>query len=314
MITNHDANFIDIPIFLSVVEENSFTRAAEKLGLTNSAVSKRVSNLEKHLNVKLLNRTTRKIALTEAGERYLEYARQARSAVEEAEHAATESENMPNGLLRISAPVVFGNIVLANLLPAFLKKHPQLKVEVDLTDVFSKVNIEDFDLMLTSTHFIDSSYSATTISVSETKVISSPEYIALYGTPVTPEELVNFNCLLPSTHQIPDQWIFSKDEDEIKVKVSGNVKINNPLAVKNLTLNGMGIACLGMNMVEEEIEKGSLVTILNDYKIPPRIFRAIYPKKNYVPAKVKAFIDFLLSELKKEGPIIKYDAPYYLVN
>jgi DNA-binding transcriptional LysR family regulator len=306
------ANFIDIPVFLTVVEENSFTRAAEKLGLTNSAVSKRVSNLEKHLNVKLLIRTTRRIELTEAGERYIEYARHAHRAIEEAEYAATENENMPNGLLRVSAPVTFGNIVLANLLPAFLKKYPQLKVEVDLSDVFSKVNIENFDLMLTSAHFINSSYSATTISVSETKVIASPEFISLYGTPDTPEDLVNFNCLLPSTHQIPDQWVFAKDEDEIKVKVSGNVKINNPLAVKNLTLNSVGISCLGMNIIEEDIEKGNLVTLLNDYKIPPRTFRAIYPEKNYIPAKVKSFIDFLVDELKSKERSTKYNDPYYL--
>lgn len=314
MKTSQDTNFIDIPIFLTVVEENSFTRAAEKLGLTSSAVSKRVSNLEKHLNVKLLNRTTRRIELTEAGERYIEYARHAYRAVEEAEYAATENENMPNGILRVSAPVTFGNIVLANLLPAFLKKYPQLKVDVDLTDVFSKVNIEDFDLMLTSAHFINSSYNATTISVSETKVIASPEFISEYGAPDKPEDLVNFNCLLPSTHQIPNQWVFSKDEDEIKVTVSGNIKINNPLAVKTLTLNGMGIACLGMNLIEEDIKNGSLVALLNDYKIPPRTFRAIYPKKNYIPAKVKAFIDFLVDELKNDLLSKKYDVPYYLVN
>ncbi len=301
MRAGQQTNFSDIPVFLTVVEENSFTRAAERLGLTNSAVSKRVSNLEKHLNVKLLNRTTRRIELTEAGERYFEYARDAHRTLEEAEYAAIESETMPQGILRINAPVTYGDMVLAELLPAFMEKYPQLKIEIDLTDVFSKVDIEDFDIMLTSAQFINSSYSATTIEVSETKAMASPEFISRHGVPQSPEELVNFNCLLPSIHQVPNQWVFSKDDEEIKVKVSGNVQINNPLAVKKLTLNGVGICCLTTSLVQEEIDKGNLVTILNDYQLPPRIFRAIYPKKHYVPAKVKVFIDFLLHELKQQN-------------
>ncbi len=294
-------NFNDILIFLTVVEENSFTRAAEKLDLTNSAVSKRVSNLEKQLNVKLLNRTTRKIELTESGDRYIEFAKLAYKAVQEAEYAATENDNMPTGVLRVSAPVTFGHEVLANLLPLFLQKYPHLSIEVDLTDVFTKVKIEDFDVILTAAHFINSSYSATNISIDEARVVASPEFLSNYGTPDTPEELVNFNCLLPSSHLIPNQWVFFKGKDEIKVKVSGNIKINNPLAVRILTLEGIGISCLQLDTIYDDIEKGNLVTILDDYKITPRIFKAIYPEKNYLPLKVKVFIGFLIDELDKRN-------------
>ncbi len=293
-------NFVDIPIFLAVVEENSFTRAAEKLGLTSSAVSKRVSNLEEHLNVKLLNRTTRKVELTESGERYIEHAIQAYKAVQEAENAATENDNMPSGVLRVSAPVTFGHEVLAKLLPIFLQKYPQLCIEIELTDVFTKVKIEDFDAILTAAHFFNSAYSATNLSIDEARVVASPEFLSKYGTPDTPEELVNFNCLLPSSHLIPNQWVFFKGKDEIKVQVSGNAKINNPLAVRILTLEGIGISCLQLDTIYEDVEKGDLVTILDEYKITPRIFKAIYPQKNYLPLKVKVFIDFLIDELEKK--------------
>ncbi|MDC1437205.1 LysR family transcriptional regulator, partial [Gammaproteobacteria bacterium] len=289
-------NLVDIPIFLAVVEESSFTRAGEKLGLTSSAVSKRISNLEEHLKVKLLKRTTRKVELTESGERYIEYAKQAYKTVQEAENAATENDNMPTGVLRVSAPVTFGHEVLANLLPLFLKKYPHLNIEIELTDVFTKVKIEDFDVILTAAHFFDSSYSATNISIDEARVVASPEFLSKYGTPDTPEELVNFNCLLPSSHLIPNQWVFFKGKDEIKVQVSGNAKINNPLAVRILALEGIGISCLQLDTVYNDIEKGDLVTIFDDYKITPRIFKAIYPQRNYLPLKVKVFIDFLIDE------------------
>lgn len=293
-------NLADIPVFLAVVEESSFTKAAERLGLTSSAVSKRVSILEQHLNVKLLNRTTRKVELTESGERYIEYAKQAYKAVKEAENAATENDSMPTGVLRVSAPVTFGHEVLANLLPLFLQKYPSLSIEIELTDVFTKVKIEDFDVILTAAHFFDTSYSATNISIDEARVIASPEFLAKYGTPNTPEELVNFNCLLPSSHLIPNQWVFFKDKDEIKVQVSGNVKINNPLAVRRLTLEGIGISCLQLDTIYEDLKKGDLVTILDEYKIIPRIFKAIYPQKKYIPAKVKVLIDFLTDELGRD--------------
>jgi DNA-binding transcriptional LysR family regulator len=247
----------------------------------------------------LLNRTTRKVELTESGERYIEYAKQAYKAVQEAENAASENDNMPTGVLRVSAPVIFGQEVLGNLLPLFLQKYPQLNIEIELTDVFSKVKIEDYDVILTAAHFFDTSYSATNISIDEARVIASPEFLAKYGTPKTPEELVNFNCLLPSSHLVPNQWVFFKGKDEIKVQVSGNVKINNPLAVRILTLEGIGISCLQLDTIYEDLKKGDLVTIFDDYKITPRAFKAIYPEKNYLPLKVKVFIDFLTEELEK---------------
>lgn len=295
-------NFSDIPIFLKVVEEKSFTRAAENLGLTNSAVSKRISSLEKHLNVKLLNRTTRKLHLTEAGERYFEYAKQASLAVEEAEYAATENDGEPNGVLRVSASIPFGNTVLPNLLPIFLKKYPSVKVKVDLTDVFSKVNLEDFDIILTPIRFANSSYKATKIYSAEGLITASPEFISNYGAPNSPEELINYNCLLPSIHQIADEWIFYREKDEIKVKVSGNVEINNPEAVRLLTLSGVGISCLPSSMIYNDIIKGSLVPILEEYKITTRAIQAIYFEKNYLPAKVRAFIEFLKDEIENYQP------------
>tara|TARA_R110000772_G_scaffold209110_3_gene319652 strand:+ start:487 stop:1395 length:909 start_codon:yes stop_codon:yes gene_type:complete len=295
-------DFSAIPIFIAVVEEKSFSRAAERLGITTSAVSKRVSGLEAKLNVKLLTRTTRKLSLTESGSRYFEYAQQAMLAMQDAENAALEKKDVPSGTLRVSAPVTFGRRMLASMVPQFLKENPLVSIQIEMSDVFSKVNIEDFDIILSTGNIPSTSYKAIKILNVPGVVCASPEYLAARSTPEQPAELVNHNCLLLSFHHVADEWVFIKDDEETKVKVSGNYSCNNPEAVHKSALAGLGITCLPSNLVIEDLSSGSLVPLFEDYTIPPRIFRAIYPEKRFQPAKVRVFIEFLINNLGGEKP------------
>ena len=295
-------DFLAIPVFMAVVEEKSFSRAAERLGISTSAVSKRISGLEANLNVKLLNRTTRKLSLTEFGARYFEYTQQAMLEMQDAENAALENKDIPSGTLRVSAPVTFGRRTLASIVPQFLKENPLLNIQIEMSDVFSKVNIEDFDVILSTGNIPSTSYKAIKIITVPGIVCASPDYLEKYGTPRQPEELVTHNCLLLSFHHIADEWVFIKNEEETKVKISGNYSCNNPEAVMKSALAGLGITCLSARHVEKYLRKGELVGLFEDYTIPPRIFRAIYPEKRFQPAKVRVFIEFLISNLGGEKP------------
>jgi len=290
-------DFSSIPVFLAVVEEHSFSKAAETLGITTSAVSKRVSNLESNLGVKLLHRTTRKLRLTESGERYLKYAYQASSALEDAKNAAIEKKDVPSGTLRISVPATTARVHLGTLVPKFLEEYPLVNIHMEMIDVFTDFNVEDFDLILSPGYTLNSSYKAIKVMSIGGVTCASPDFIAKYGKPNTPEELINFNCLLPSMHKVVDDWVYKKNDEEIKVKVSGNYYCNSPEVVRIAALSGLGITCLSPGLLKSDLEKGNLVALLTDYINPNRELRAIYPDKQYTPAKVNVFIDFLLKHL-----------------
>lgn len=287
-----------IPVFLAVIEEKSFSRAAEKLGITTSAVSRRISALEKHLGVKLLNRTTRSLDLTESGERYFEYARQALMAATDAENAAKEKKDVPSGTLRISTPVTLGRLQLARLAPIFLEQHPQVNIQITMSDVFTKVDPDEFDIILSVGDIPSTNYKATKILDNFGAVVASPDYLKKHGTPTCPEDLAQHNCLLPSFQLVPDEWVFMKDDEEVKIKVTGNYFCNNPEGVKISTLGGLGISCLPLPLLREEIRQGTLVPLLTDYELPRRALRAFYQDKHFLPAKVKVFIDFLINNLE----------------
>lgn len=290
-------DFNVIPIFLAVVEEGSFSRAAEKLGITTSAVSRRISSLEERLGTRLLLRTTRTLSLTESGQRYLEYSRQALLAINDAENAARERKDVASGTLRLSAPVNLGRGQLAHLIPVFLKANPLVNFHITLGDVFTRVNPEDFDLIITAAPIPSGSYKSTKIHSIPGAIIASPDYLKKYGRPGKPEDLLNHNCLLPSFQEIYDNWIFYKDDQEVKVKVNGNYFCNNPVAVKITALAGHGIACLPIEVVKDELASGELVKLFEDYHLPTRSLRAYHIEKHFVPAKVKVFVDFLVENL-----------------
>ena len=294
-------DFNTISIFQSVVEQGSFSRAAEKLGITTSAVSRRISSLEQHLGVRLLRRTTRSLSLTESGQRYLEYATQAQQAVIDAENAAREKKDVASGTLRLSAPVNLGRGKLAELIPLFMQANPLVSFHISLSDVFTKINPDDFDLVLTTAQPPSGSFHAVKLYSVKGCIVCSQDYMDKHGTPASPEALQSHNCLLPSFYEIYDDWIFTKEDKEIKVKVNGNYFCNNPVAVQTAAREGVGIACLSANQVNEDIAACKLIQLFGDYRMPDRSLRIYYSEKHFVPAKVRVFVDFLVDNLGKES-------------
>lgn len=293
-------DFNTIPVFLTVVKEKSFSRAAEILGISTPAVSKRISKLEINLGVKLLHRTTRKLSLTESGQRYYEYLLQASDAIRSAENAAIENKDIPAGKLRINTHQGFADSHLGALIASFLKKYPLVEIQLVAVDVFDEVNFENFDLILTTKDIHYPFYKAIQVEKETGITCASPEFLAEWGIPSTPEDLKNFNCLLYSFHQVPDEWVFIKDGNETKVKISGNLKSNNPNVVRDAALNGLGIASLPTVLVDKAINSGELVPLFSEYSLPGRTFRVLFQEKQYSPIKVKLFIEFLINSINEK--------------
>lgn len=291
-----------IPIFISVVEQGSFSKAADILGFSNSAVSKRITALEAQLGVKLLYRSTRKLSLTEAGERYYEHAQRALQAAKEAESAATGLQQEAQGVLRISAPMSFSRIHLAPLIPEFLKRFPNIKIQMELSDTWSDVIAEGFDLALRAGELPDSMMIAKPIAPLHSVICASPEYVKAYGAPKTPLDLMQHNCLLYSYHSTNNEWIFSQNDQEIKVSVQGNFQVNNSDALKEALLTGLGITRLPSFIAGEEIKKGRLIPLLTEYQMPCKELVALYPERQYLAKKVRVFLAFLEASFNRELP------------
>jgi len=291
-----------IPVFTAVIEQGSFSKAAEKLGITKSAVSKRIAGLEAQLGVKLLYRTTRKLRLTEAGERYFAYALQALQAAQEAENAATELQRVPKGTLRVSSPMSFGRLHLAPMIPLFLQQYPQINLHMDMSDTWSDVIAEGFDLALRAGDLVDSSLIARKLTPLHSVLCASPGYLAEHSVPKMPQDLIHHNCVLYTYHTVVNEWEFIKNGEEETVRISGNYQVNNSEALRESLVQGLGIGRLPTFIAGGDIDAGRLVSVINDYVMPYKSLYAVFPEKQYMPEKVRVFIDFLVEHLGGDHP------------
>jgi len=296
----HEINAL--PIFAAVIEQRSFSKAADKLGITKSAVSKRITGLETQLGVKLLYRTTRKLNLTEAGERYFHFAVQALQAIQQAEDAATELQQIPKGTLRINCPMAFARLHIAKLIPKFLKLYPQITIHMNMTDTVVDVIADGFDIVLRAGELTDSTLIARKLTPLHSILCASPEYIAEFGMPKNPQQLVNHNCVLSSYHTVIDEWQFIKNSEQQTIRISGNYQVNNGEALQESLIHGLGIGRLATFIAGDSLQSGKLIPVLADYKMPYKMLYAIYPDKHYLPEKVRVFIDFILDHLGGDQP------------
>ncbi len=291
-----------IPIFVSVVEQASFSKAADILGFSNSAVSKRISALEAQLGVKLLYRSTRKLSLTEAGERYYVHAQRALQAANEAQSAATELQQEAQGILRISAPMSFSRMHLAPIIPVFLKRYPKIKLQMTLSDTWSDVIAEGFDLALRAGDLPDSTLIAKPLAPLHSVICASPDYLNEFGSPLTPIDLMQHNCLLYSYHSTKNEWHFNRNDQDFKVEVKGNYQVNNSDALREALLTGLGIARLPSFIAGNDIKQGKLIPLLNDYQMPYKNLVALYPERQYLAQKVSVFLEFLDEYFDQDKP------------
>ncbi len=291
-----------IPVFVAVVENDGFSAASRALGISKSAVSKRINQLENHLGVRLLHRTTRKLSLTEAGERYFEHAAQALTAAGQAEDAVTELQGEPQGKLKISSPMSFGRLHVAPLIPIFMKRYPKILIDLVMDDRNIDLVAEGFDLAIRSGDMPASTLIARKLAPLRQVLCASPDYIDRYGMPVIPSELSERNCILFSYSGDANEWTLIKDGKSEAVLVSGSYRVNNSEAILVALREGIGIGRLPTFVAGPDLREGNLVRILESYHIPDHTFYAVFPERQYLPAKVRAFLDFSIDYFGGDQP------------
>lgn len=283
--------------FVRVVETGSFSAAARQLSLTPSALSKLVTRLEDRLDIRLLQRTTRRLQLTPEGEAFFNRIRPLLAALEEAENEVSAAGAAPRGLLRLHCGSAFGMHQLAPAIPRFQERYPDIELDLTISDQPPTQVEEHIDLAIRIGPLDESSLVARRICNLERAICASPSYLARHGTPRTPDDLLGHNCLWITSLPALRRWPFDTDEGIRVVPVSGNVVANNAETVLQLTILGVGISRLPDVMVGESIRRGHLVPILTDWHhVEPVPVFATYPSGRHLAPKVRAMVDFLAEE------------------
>jgi DNA-binding transcriptional LysR family regulator len=287
-------------IFAHVVEEKSFSGAARRLNLSKSLVSKHVTQLEKSVGARLLNRTTRALSLTEAGTVLYAHCARILEELEEAKLAVSRLQSAPRGILRISAPVAFGRLHVASALPEFLGANPELKIDMVTTDRFVDLAEEGYDVVIRITGEPAPNVVARKLAPVNRRICATPAYFARHGVPKTPQELEAHNCLTYTYYNPQDPWRLHGPEGEISVRASGDLRLNDDDALAEAVRGGLGIALLPTFLIGKELQSGRLQSVLSDYVPLERHIYAIYLPNRHLSAKVRAFIDFFLARIGPE--------------
>lgn len=290
-------------IFAEVVEAEGFSAAARNLGVSKSAVSKQVARLEDGLGVRLLNRTTRRLSVTEAGATFYEACRRVLDEAEAAERTVSNLSAQPRGLLKLNAPMSFGFLHLARAIPEFHARFPQITIDAVMNDRFVDLVQEGYDLALRIGNLRDSSLIARRVAPCRAVVCASPDYLARRGRPERPEDLKGHDCLLYTNNQQPREWQLLGPGGLQTVKIDGPLLANNGDALCRAALGGLGIARLPTFIVGQHLRAGRLEAVLPGYPVPEQGIHAVYPHSRNLSVKVRVFIDFLADYF---GP-----APYW---
>ncbi|MCZ4281434.1 LysR family transcriptional regulator [Kiloniella laminariae] len=291
----------DMTVFVEVVEAGGMTAAGRNLNLSAAVVSKRIANLEERLDVRLLNRTTRRLSLTDEGAGYFARCKVILEDIADAEAALSGVTGHVKGTLRITAPASFGRKHISSLLPEFLKLHPEVAIQISLSDQIVDMVHHGFDLAIRTGELQDSSLIARKLSPARRVVCASPDYLAQAGVPGHPKDLEKHNCLvLGYPGGVHDHWHFKSAEGEISVKVRGTLETNNGEILRDAAKEGIGIAIKSTWDIAEELKAGLLIPILTNYELPSAAVYVLYPNRQHLPAKSRAFIDFLESKFGSE--------------
>lgn len=291
----------DMILFVQVVEEGSFSRVAEKLSLTNSVVSKRIARLEENLNTQLLYRTTRKLSLTDAGRTLYNKAKIAKSAFQDAENAVTGYGEDMKGHIRITMPVVSANFIFSESIAEFCKQHPEVSVELQITNQLVDLIEEGFDLALRTAVLEDSSLIARRLIDSQWIICATPAYLKQHGTPQTPEQLQNHECLVYKFDNTANStWPLYTDGKEQLISVHGRFHSNHLSAIKQAALSDLGIAFLPQVLIYEEIQQNTLTQILQCFTSKKLGLYAVYPKARQPDQKLKLLVAHLQDSLHQK--------------
>jgi DNA-binding transcriptional LysR family regulator len=294
--------------WLSVLaQQGSYTAAAARLGVSKAAMSQRIAELERAARVPLVQRTTRSVRLTEAGQKLVD---DTRSAFEHIEHSFAQVRDLaeqPSGLIRLTAPVALARQQLVPLLAEFLRQHPEVRIELDLSDRLSSLATEGFDLAIRHTERAPDTHVAWALCTTQSVLVATRSYLRRRGEPHAPLELQSHNCLhYPRSHESP-AWTFerlgrSRPGERITVPVSGNFAANNSEALREAALSGAGIALMPDFSAQTAVQQGKLVRVLPEWKAVGAFAETIYairPYTPHVPRAVAALVEALRRGLAK---------------
>lgn len=292
-----DVQLGSIELFCLAAETSSFTAAAAEAGVTPAAVSRSIARLEERLGVRLFVRTTRQVRLTDAGRRYFEQCRQALTQLVDAEREITGSQMEPSGLLRISMPTPYAHYRLLPRLALFRQRYPQVRIDVHVSNRNIDFADDGFDLAIRGRAPADSNLIARCLEEAELVVVATPEYLRRAGTPKTPQDLSDHECIqfqLPSSGR-DSTWSFRVDGNTVEVPTRGSYTcLEDFLATVTLVKSGAGLMQAYRFTVQQELDSGQLLEVLRDYGGTSRPFMLIYPHARHIPLRVRAMIDFLL--------------------
>lgn len=290
----------DMAVFAAVVDSEGFTAAAKTLDISTPVVSKRVSALEAALGARLLNRTTRRLSLTEAGRVFYQHCRRVVNEARAAEASVAHLQDEPRGLLRVTAPVSVGSTQLTRALVGFMHNYPEVEVELDLSDRRVDLADEGFDLSIRLTREPPPLMSARLLTNTQRVVCAAPEYWQKHGRPREPGELQRHSCIVYLPNNDFNLWYFDDGGGLQSVPVQGRLRVNNATAMVEAALGGLGVVMLSSAIVGPAIAAGRLEPVLESYSAPSAGIYALYLPNRYLPTKARVFIDYLVDWYARE--------------
>jgi DNA-binding transcriptional LysR family regulator len=282
-------------VFVTVVSRGSFTRAADALDTSPANVTRYVNELEAHLGTRLLNRTSRKLSLTEGGETLYARCKSILDDVAETEGLVSSASVEPRGRLRINAPVSFGILHLAPLWPEFMRKYPRVELDVSLIDRVVDIVEEGYDLAIRISRAGSTSHAARKLATSRNTLCASPAYLARYGYPAAPADLVEHRCIGYAYAATGNEWqLIDSERKTHAVKVNYHMHTNNGDTARAAALAGQGVIWQPTFLIGSDLRAGTLIQLLPDYRLPDIDVLALYPSRRHLSAKIRAVVDFLV--------------------
>ncbi|MGQ2979609.1 MAG: LysR family transcriptional regulator [Polaromonas sp.] len=281
-------------MFVRVVETGSFSKAAREFATTQPTVSKQIAATEERLKVRLLNRNTRGVSLTESGALYYEKCKIIVRETEEADNIVRLQQSQAQGMLRIGTSVAFGRRVIVPLALDFMKRHPQVQLDLSFEDRYTDLVSQGLDVAVRMGKLADSSLGARYLGVNPWVMVASPRYLKKYGTPKKPRDLSGHAALIYSSVLGDDVWrLISPRGDAVTVPVAGRLRSNNLSAVLAAARNGLGIAAMPRYVAADSLASGQVLEVLADHSLPEQEIHAVFPSPKLVPGKVQALVAYL---------------------
>jgi DNA-binding transcriptional LysR family regulator len=285
--------------FLTIAEFGSLTEASKRLGTSLPTVVRRLAEIEEHLGVRLFNRTTRRVEITEEGRTYLAACQRIKEEIAAVEQELTGKRSIPSGLVSITAPLRFGEMHVAPAVAAILEAYPELKIRLWLQDRNADLLADHIDIAVRIGHLRDSSLMVLKVGEVRTILCASPEFLSAYPAIKSPDDLGHIPCIEIDAYRLDSVWKFQKGSKQISVPISGRLVCNTTRPAVTACLNGLGVGRFLAYQVESEIRSGKLLVILEDFELPPSPLQLVYPSTRFLSARTRIVLDELAARLKQ---------------